>query len=189
MPTSAVNRKVLQIPARRRCGLVVSDARASGIAIAIVVAVAGVVWVIAPASWQSLIADEQRTDATALEVISIWTNNLLVCCLPLLAGTFAHRLVARHREGWARVVLVVAALGAARSLLVVGVVGGLDPRWLAGAVAWWIPEVTVLGVCCAAGWQAFRDSDPRVASRRLAHALAFACVVLGVAAVVEVGLT
>ena len=148
MQTPAVNRQALR--AWRRRGLVVSGSRASGIAIAIVVAVAGVVWAIAPASWQSLIADEQRTDASALTVISIWTNNLLVCCLPLLAGTFAHRLVARHRQRWARLVLAVAALGMARSLVIVGVVGGLDPCWLAGAAAWWIPEVTALGVCCAA---------------------------------------
>lgn len=179
-----------QPPRAWRCsGLVVSGARGSGIAIAVVVVVAGVVWATAPASWRSLIAVEQRTDATALEVISIWTNNLLVCCLPLLAGAFAHRLVARHRERGARVVLAVAALGTARSLLVVGIVGGLDPRWLAGAAAWWIPEATALGVCCAAGWQAFRDPDSNGASGRLAHALAFACVVLGVAAVVEVALT
>jgi hypothetical protein len=86
-------------------------------------------------------------------------------------------------------VLALAALGTARSLLVVGVVGGLDPRWLAGAVAWWIPEMTALGVCCAAGWQAFRDPDARVASGGLAHALTFASGLLGVAAVVEVALT
>lgn len=184
-----MNRQALRARECRCSGLVVSGTRASGIAIAIVVAVAGVVWATAPASWQSLIADEQRTDASALTVISIWTNNLLVCCLPLLAGTFAHRLVARHRQRWARLVLAIAALAAARSLVIVGIVGGLDPRWLAGAAAWWIPEATALGVCCAAGWQAFRDPDPSVASRRLAHALAFACVVLGVAAVVEVALT
>ena len=184
-----MNHQALPVRERGSGRLFVSGARGSGIAIAIVVAVAGVVWAIAPASWQSLIADEQRTDATALTVISIWTNNLLVCCLPLLAGVFAHRLVARGREGWARVVLAIAAFGTARSLVIVGVVGGLDPRWLAGAVAWWIPEMTALGVCCAAGWQAFRDPDPGLASRRLAQALAFACVVLGVAAVVEVALT
>ena len=184
-----MNRQALRARKRRRGGLVVSGAWASGIAIAIVVAVAGAVWAIAPASWQSLIADEQRTDATALEVISIWTNNLLICCLPLLAGTFAHRLVARHRQRWARLVLAIAALGATRSVVTVGVVGGLDPGWLAGAAAWWIPEVTALGVCCAAAWRAFRDSDPGVASGQLGQALTFACGLLGVAAVVEVALT
>ena len=182
-----MNRQALR--AWRRRGLVVSGTRASGIAIAIVVAVAGVVWATAPASWQSLIADEQRTDASALTVISIWTNNLLVCCLPLLAGTFAHRLVARHRQRWARLVLAIAALAAARSLVIVGIVGGLDPRWLAGAAAWWIPEATALGVCCAAGWRAFREPDPGVASGQLGQALTFACGLLGVAAVVEVALT
>lgn len=190
-----MNRQALRARERRRgglvvSGLVVSGAWASGIAIAIVVAVAGAVWAIAPASWQSLIADEQRTDATVLEVISIWTNNLLVCCLPLLAGAFAHRLVARHRRRWARLVLAIAALGIARSLVTVGVVGGLDPGWLAGAAAWWwIPEATALGVCCAAAWRAFRDSDPGIASGQLGQALTFACGLLGVAAVVEVALT
>jgi uncharacterized protein YjeT (DUF2065 family) len=184
-----MSRQALRAREYRRGGLVVGGARASGIAIAIVVAVAGVVWACAPASWRSLIADEQRTDATALAVISIWTNNLLICCLPLLAGTFAHRLVARHRQRWARLVLAIAALGAARSLVTVGVVGGLDPRWLAGAAAWWIPEATALGVCCAAAWRAFREPDPGVASGQLGQALTFACGQLGVAAVVEVALT
>ena len=184
-----MNRRAQRGRACRCGGLVVSGARASGIAIASVIAVAGVVWVIAPASWQSLIADEQRTHATALTVILIWTNNLLICCLPLLAGTFAHRLVARRRRRWARLVLAVAALGAARSLVVVGVVGGLDPGWLAGAAAWWVPEVTSLGVCCAAAWRAFCDSDPGVASGQLGQALTFACGLLGLAAVVEVALT
>jgi hypothetical protein len=182
-----MNRQALR--AWRCRGLVVSGARASVIAIAIVVAVAGVAWAIAPTSWQALIADEQRTDATALTVISIWTNNLLICCLPLLAGTFAHRLVARGRAGWARAVLAMAALGVARSLVIVGVVGGLDPGWLAGAAAWWIPEVTALGVCCAAAWRAFRDLDAGVASGQLGQALTLACGLLGVAAVVEVALT
>lgn len=184
-----MTRQTLSARGHRRSGLVVNDARASGIAIAIVLAVAGVVWAIAPTSWQSLISDEQRTDATALTIISIWTNNLLICCLPLLAGTFAHRLAARHRHRWARVVVAIAALGIARSLVVVGVVGGLDPRWLAGAAAWWMPEATALGVCCAAAWKAFRDPDSHAASLVLAHALAFACGLLGVAAVVEVALT
>jgi hypothetical protein len=183
------HRQALVRPERPRRIFVVSSARGAVIAIAIVVAVAGVVWAVAPASWQSLIADEQRTDATALTVLSIWTNNVVICCLPLLAGAFAHRLAARHRQRWARLVLAVAALEIARSLVVVGVVGGLDPGWLAGAAAWWIPEATALGVCCAAAWQAFRDPDPSVASGRLAHALTFTCGLLGVAAVVEVALT
>lgn len=184
-----MTRQTLSARGHRRSGLIVNGARASGIAIAIVLAVAGVVWAIAPTSWQSLISDEQRTDATALTIISIWTNNLLICCLPLLAGVIAHRLVARHRQRWAHVVLAIAALGTARSLGIVGVVGGLDPRWLACAAAWWIPEATCLGVCCAAAWQAFRDPDSHAASGRLAHALTFAYGLLCIAAIVEVALT
>jgi len=107
----------------------------------------------------------------------------------VLAGVFAHRLVERGRRGWARVVVAVAALGVARSLLVIGLVGGLDPSWLATAAAWWILEVTALGACCAAGWWAFRNAESVSASRQLAHALGFACTVLSVAAVVEVALT
>lgn len=184
-----MTRQTFSVRGHRRSGLVVNGARASGIAIAIVLAVAGVVWAIAPTSWQSLISDEQRTDATPLTVISIWTNNLLICCLPLLAGVFAHRLIAQGRQRWARVVLAIAALGIARSLGIVGVVGGLDPRWLAGAAAWWIAEATAIGACCAAAWRAFRDPDSHAASGGLAHALTFACGLLGVAAVVEVALT
>lgn len=184
MPTPAVTRE-----ASAPAGGLVSGARGAGLAVVIVLVVAGVVWACAPASWRSLIADEQRTDATALTVISIWTNNVLICCLPLLAGVYAHRLTMRGRRWWARVVLTIAGLGAVRSLAVIGLVGGLDPRWLGGAAAWWTLEVTVLGACCGAGWQAFRDPDPDVAARCLAHALVFACVVLGVAAVVEVALT
>ena len=75
------------------------------------------------------------------------------------------------------------------SLLVIGLVGGLDPKWLAQAAPWWILEVTALGACCAAGWRAFRMVEPLAASRQLAHALTFACATLGAAALVEVALT
>ena len=167
----------------------IDAARFVVVAIAIVLATAGSVWALAPASWQSLIVDEQRTDATALTVISIWANNVLICCLPLLAGVFAYRLVDRGRRGWARLVIAVAAVGVTRSLLVIGLVGGLDSRWLAQAAPWWILEVTALGACCAAGWRAFRMVEPLAASRQLAHALTFACATLGAAALVEVVLT
>jgi hypothetical protein len=169
--------------------LVIDGLAFAAVALAIVLVVALAVWALAPASWQSLIVDERRTDASALTVISIWANNLLICCLPVLARVFALRLVDRGRRGWARVVIAVAALGAARSLLVIGLVGGLDPSWLANAAAWWILEVGALGACCAAGWRAFRNAEPVSASRQLAHALTFACAVLAFAAVVEVALT
>ena len=189
MPPATVSRKPSWTPAQRDHGLIVSAALTAGVAITIVVAVALAVWALAPASWQSLIATEQRTDATAVTVVSIWANNLLICSLPILAGVFAHRLAERGRRGWARVVIAVATLAAGRSLLVIGVVGGLDPRWLVGASAWWIPETTALGACWAAAWHAFRNADSAVASQRLAHAFTFACALLGVAAVVEVALT
>lgn len=158
-------------------------------AISIVLAVTLGVWALAPASWQSLIVEEQRTDATALTVISIWANNVLICCLPVLAGVFAHRLVNRGRRGWARVVIAVAAVGVVRSLLVIGFVGGLDSMWLASAAAWWLPEVAALSACSAAGWLAYRDSDSTVASLRLAHAMTFACAALAVGALIEVAST
>ena len=189
MPTATVSCKPSWTPAQRDHGLIVSAALTAGVAITIVVAVALSVWALAPASWQSLIATDQRTDATAVTVVLIWANNLLICCLPILAGVFAHRLAKRGRRGWARVVIAVATLGVGRSLLVIGVVGGLDPRWLAGASVWWIPETTALAACWAAAWHAFRNADSATASQRLAHAFTFACVLLGVAAVVEVALT
>ena len=147
------------------------------------------VWALAPASWQALIVDEQRTDATALTVIAIWTNNLLICCLPVLAGVFAHRLVDRGRRGWARIVIALTAVPTVRSLLVIGLVGGLDPRWLVSAASWWVLEVAALSACCAAGWLAYRDGDATVASLRLAHAMTFACAVLALGAVIEVAST
>ena len=189
MPTATVNRKPSWTPVQRDHGLTASAALTAGVAITTVVAVALAVWALAPTSWQSLIATDQRTDATAVTVVSIWVNNLLICSLPILAGVFAHRLVERGRRGWARVVIAVATLGAGRSLLVIGVVGGLDPRWLAGASVWWIPETTALAACWAAAWHAFRDRDSAAASECLAHAFRFACALLGVAAVVEVALT
>jgi len=189
VPPIGVSRRPWWSRERPERGLIFGGAVFAIVAIAVVLATALGVRALAPASWQSLIADEQRTDATALTVISILANNLLICCLPVLAGVFAHRLVDRGRHGWARVVIAVAALGTVRSLLVVGLVGGLDPRWLASAAAWWILEATALGVCCAAGLHAFRTADSAAASRRLAHALTFAGVTLGVAAVVEVALT
>jgi hypothetical protein len=164
-------------------------ARFAVAALAIVLVTAVSAWAFAPASWHSLILDEQRTQATALTVVSIWANNVLVCCLPVLAGVFAHRLVHGGHRGWARLVIVVAGLGVARSLLIIGLVGGLDPSWLAHAAAWWMLEVSALGACCAAGWRAFRDEQPASASQQLAHALTFACAMLGAAAVVEVALT
>jgi hypothetical protein len=169
--------------------LVLGGLAFAGVAIAIVLLVAAGVRALAPASWQSLIADEQHTDATVLTLISIWANNLLICCQPLLAGVFAHRLAGFGRHGWARVVIAVAALTVLRSLLIIGVVGGLDLRWLTMASAWWILEVAALGACCAAGWLAFRSADPAAASRRLVHALSFACVTLALAAAVEVAST
>jgi len=184
-----VSRRTSATSAHREHGLTVNAAITAGVAIAIVVAVALATWALAPASWQSLIAKEQRTDATAVTVVSIWANNLLICSLPILAGVFAHRLAERGRRRWARVVIAIATLAALRSLLVIGVVGGLDPRWLAGASVWWIPETTALAACWAAAWHAFRNRDSATASQRLAHAFTFACALLGVAAVVEVALT
>jgi hypothetical protein len=170
-------------------GVVTVAAALAVAAITIVLAVALGVWALAPASWQSLIVEEQRTDATALTVISIWANNLLICCLPVLAGVFAHRLVDRGRRRWARAVIALAAVGVLRSLLVIGLVGGLDPMWLASATAWWIPEVAALSACSAAGWLAYRDTDSTVASLRLAHAMTFACAALAVSALIEVAST
>lgn len=189
MQAPGVSRRPWWTRERPDRALVTDGVAFAAVAIAIVLVVALAVWALAPASWQSLIVDEQRTDATALKVISIWANNLLICCLPVLAGVFAHRLVERGRRGWARLVIAVAAVGVTRSLLVIGLVGGLDRRWLAQAAPWWILEVTALGACCAAGWRAFRYAEPVSASRQLAHALTFACAVLGLAAVVEVALT
>lgn len=189
MPAAGLSRRPWWTRERPDRALVSDAVAFAGTAIAIALVAALAVWALAPASWRSLIADQQRTDATAMTVISIWANNLLVCCLPLLAGVFAHRLADSERRGWARVVIAVAALGAARSLLLIGLVGGLDPRWLARAAPWWILEASALGACCGAGWRAFRNSEPVSASRQLAHALTFACAVLGVAAVVEVALT
>jgi uncharacterized membrane protein YhaH (DUF805 family) len=184
-----VSRRPWWIRERPDRALMIDAAAFAVVAIAIVLVAAVSVWALAPASWQSLIVDEQRTDATALTVISIWANNVLICCLPLLGGVFAHRLVDRGRRGWARLVIAVAAVGVTRSLLVIGLVGGLDRRWLAQAAPWWILEVTALSACCAAGWRAFRNVEPVSASRQLAHALAFACATLGAAALVEVALT
>jgi hypothetical protein len=170
-------------------GFVIAAAAFATAAFAIVLAVALGVWMLAPASWHSLIVEEQRTDATALTVVSLWANNVLICCLPVLAGVFAHRLVDRGRRRWARVAIAVAAVGSVWSLLVIGLVGGLDPAWLASAAAWWIVEVAALSTCCAAGWLAFREPNSAVASRRLAHAMTFACAALVMGAVTEVAST
>lgn len=169
--------------------IVLAGAAFTAAANAVVIAVALLVWALAPASWQSLIADKQHTDATALTVVSLWANNLIICCLPVLAGVFAHRLIASDRSRWARIVIAIAAVAAVRSLVIIGLVGGLDPGWLARAAPWWILETTALAACCAAGWLAFRNTDSDLASHRLAYALTFACASLGIAAVIEVALT
>ena len=157
--------------------------------VAVVLAAAAAVSVLAPDAWQSLIVDEQRTDATVLTLVSITANNLLICCLPVLAGVYAHRLAYRGRRWCARILLAFTGLALLRSLLVIGLVGGLDPAWLAGAAVWWLPEIAALSVCCAAAWNAARDGDPITASRQLAHAVAFACIAITAAATVEVALT
>ena len=169
--------------------LVRAGALVAAVQVAVILAVAAAVWALAPASWQSLVADEQRLDGGALTVIAISANNLLICFLPVLAGVYAHRFARRGRTGWARAVLSLAALVVLRSLLVIGLVGGLDPAWLAGAAAWWFAEIAALSVCCAAGLNAARIGDGVLASRRLAHAVAFACLVVPCAAIAEVALT
>ena len=189
MQAPGVSRRPWWTRERPDRAFVIDAARFAAVALAIVLVAAVSVCALAPASWQSVIVDEQRTDATALTVISIWANNVLICCLPLIGGVFAHRLVERGRRGWARLVIAVAAVGVTRSLLAIGLVGGLDPRWLAQAAPWWILEVAALGACCAAGWRAFRNVEPVSASRQLAHALTFACATLGAAALIEVALT
>lgn len=189
MPTAGLSRRPWWTRERPDRQLLIGATRFSTGAVAIVLTVALLMWLLAPESWQTLIEDEQRTDATALTIISIWANNLLVCSLPVLAGLFAHRLVQRGRRHWARAVIALAGLAVLRSLLVIGLVGGLDPAWLAGAAEWWVFETTALGTCCAAGWQAFRETDSIAVSRQLAHALAFAGAVLALAAGVEVAST
>ena len=189
MPAAGLSRRPWWATERPDRALVRAAAWFAAGAIAVVVAVALLVWALAPASWQSLIVADQRTDATALTVISIWANNLLICCVPVLGGVFAHRLARGGRRGWARVVLATAGLSVVRSLLVVGIVGGLDPAWLVTAVPWWTVEIAALSACCAAGWLALSDADARAASRRLAHALTFATGALALAAAVEVALT
>ena len=169
--------------------LVRTGAIFAAIQVAVILATAATVWALAPGAWQSLIEDEQRTDAGALAVIAITANNLLICCLPVLAGVYAHHLARRGRNWWARAVLAFAGLIVIRSLLVIGLVGGLDPAWLAGAAAWWLAEIAALSTCCAAGFNAARAGDELVASRQLAHAVAFACLLLPCAAIVEVALT
>lgn len=86
MQAAGVSRRPWWTRERPDRALMIDAARFAVLAIAIVLAAAASVWALAPASWQSLIVDEQRTDATAQTVISIWTNNVLICCLPLLAG-------------------------------------------------------------------------------------------------------
>lgn len=169
--------------------LIRTGAICAAVQVAVILTAAAAVWALAPGSWQSLIDDEQHTDAGALAVIAITANNLLICCLPVLAGVYAHRLARHGRTWWAWAVLALAGLIVIRSLLVIGLVGGLDPAWLAGAAAWWLAEIAALAVCCAAGFNAARAADELVASRQLAHAVAFACLLLPCAAIVEVALT
>lgn len=189
MPAAGLTRRPWWARERPDRALVRAAGALAAVAVAVILVVAAVVWTLAPSSWQAWIAPVQRTDASLVTVVSIWTNNLLICCLPVLAGVLAHRLTARRRRWAARLVIAATAFAALRSLVIVGLVGGLDPAWLLTAAAWWIPEVTALSACCASAWLALRDGDSDDVSRRLAHALAFAGVLLGLAAIVEVALT
>ena len=124
--------------------------RWGAVGIGVVLATAAIVWLFAPADWQRLIRSEQHTDATVAQWLGIWVTNFVICCLPLLAGALAHTQQAAGRTRRAAVVLVVADLLVLRSPVIIGVVGGLDPRWLARAAAWWLAEVASLGLCAAA---------------------------------------
>ncbi len=156
---------------------------------AITLLVAAAVAVLAPASWEGLINDEQATDGSVQLVAAVWLYNFVLAAAPGLAGAAA---VVARRDGHRRLGLVVLVAATALQLrhpLAVGLVGGLDPLWLLESAPWWLLEFAAVTVVCAAAWRAWEIADTPVAGRVLTRALVIAGVILAAAAVVEVALT
>lgn len=156
---------------------------------ALTLIVAGVVALLAPASWGSLIHDQQRTDGSVQLVAGVWLYNFVLAAAPALAGAAA---VVARRDGYRRTGLAVLAattLLQARHPLAVGVVGGLDPLWLLEAAPWWVLEFAAVTVVCAAAWRAWEIPDTPAAGDVLTRALLVAGALLAGAAVLEISLT
>jgi len=172
--------------ARRELGA--AAARWAAGAVAIVLATALLVWLVAPDSWQRLIRDTQDTDATVAQWLSIWLTNFVICAVPLLAGALAQRDRAT-RPRRTRALIAVTALIVLRSLVTIGLVGGLDPSWLLAAAPWWLLEAGCLGTAVGAGRLARDSSDGEQVIAQLTVTAVAIAGALAVAALVEVALT
>jgi hypothetical protein len=124
-------------------------------------AVAGAAHFAAPASWRDLGARQLPNRASL--AVGVFLNNLLIAATPVLGAWLAadhrqrgHRLAASLFAGLPVVVLV-------RSVGLIGLVGGLDPRWLVDASRWWSLELAALGISACTGWWLLRHPERRAA--------------------------
>lgn len=132
---------------------------ASALLTGVVLAVAGVVHLLAP-DWLGDSGERELADRPLL-VLDILVNNLLLALIPLLGGWLAagHLAAGRNLVGGAFVAL--AAIVVARSLATIGAVGGADPAWLADAARWWLLEVAALAVAARTGLWLCRHPELR----------------------------
>jgi hypothetical protein len=160
-------------------------ARAWAALVAAVLAVAALVALVAP-GW--LGEGERALANDPLLALDIFTNNLLLCLVPLLGGWLAAGQLRAGRRGTAGLLAALAGAPVIRSLATIGAVGGADPGWLLAAAPWWALELAALAAASRTGlWLArhpgLRDEHGPTAFRR---ALYLIVSTLAVGALVEV---
>jgi hypothetical protein len=140
----------------------------------------------APASWRGL--GERRLPDRASLAVGIFLNNLLIAATPLLGGWLAAGHRARGHRARACAFAAVPITVVARSVALVGLVGGLDPGWLIAASRWWSFELAALAISISAGYWCLRRPERRAtegpAVLRRAVAGILACLAAG--ALIEV---
>jgi hypothetical protein len=160
-----------------------------GAMVGLIFVVAIVVVALAPRSWQSWIVADQQTDASVAMIVTVWLHNFALCAVLLLVGAGAHASRRNGHVRGTRALLVVATVLQVRHAAAIGLVGGLDPRWLLQASAWWVLEFAALAIAAAAMWRAWDNADSAAAARILSHAVLVAGVILVCASVVEIAAT
>lgn len=148
--------------------------------------VAGVTWLMAPASLRE-IPDRSLPDDLGV-IVSILVNNLLIATIPMFGGLIAARHLAAGRRPWAWLALAPAAIIVAKAVAVVGIVGGLDPDWLVRAIRWWAFEIAAIAVSAHSGlWLARHPrASARLTEQVVRRALLASLPAVAIAAVVEV---
>ena len=126
-----------------------------------------------------------------LLIATIFLNNLLLAVAPVLGGWLARGrrvMASTHPRLWRNVLLGIPVALIAKSLLLVGLVGGSDPAWLLDAARWWLLELAALATGLSGGLWLERHPGVSVSEQRrvVGGTLAALTVALAVAALIEV---